>query len=225
MLRAAARPSTPVRAGPGLPRARLAIVLSAADPLVPPPARIAIAAAPGAGKTTLARALAPLLGAPAVELDDLAHGPGWTIRPEFVADVVAFTAGDRWVTEWQYDEARPVIAERADTLVWLDLPARLVMARLIRRTVSRRRRREVLWGGNVEGPLWRVLVEPNHMIRWGYRSMRLVREQVFAAQVGHPALRVVRLRSRADVAAFVERVRTATAGPTTRGTSSRSGSG
>ena len=178
-------------------------MLSAADELEPPPARIAIAGAPGAGKTTLARALSTALDIDAIELDALAHGPNWTIRPEFAADVAAFTATDRWITEWQFDEARPVIAARADTLVWLDLPARVIMSRLVRRIVASRRRHEVLWAGNVEPPLWTVLVEPNHMIRWGYRSIGLVRAQVIAAQNDYPQLRIVRLRSRAEVEAFV----------------------
>ena len=184
-------------------RASLAGVLGATDPLDPPPARIAIAAAPGAGKTTLARRLAPLLGADAVELDALAHGPNWSIRPEFLSDVDTFTRGDRWITEWQFDEARPVIAARADTLIWLDLPTRVIMTRLVRRIVASRRSREVLWAGNTEAPLWKVLVDPNHMIRWGHRSIRLVREQVTAAPREYPHLRVVRLRSQADTDAFV----------------------
>jgi len=178
-------------------------VLSAADTLSPRPARIAIAGAPGAGKTTLAGRLAPLVDAPAVELDELAHGPAWSMRAEFAADVEAFTRGPRWITEWQFDEARPVIAARADTLVWLDLPTPLIMTRLVRRIVSNRVRRVPLWAGNVEQPLWRVLVDPNHMIRWGHRSIGLVRDQVRAAEVDYPALRVVRLRSRRDVDAFV----------------------
>ena len=178
-------------------------MLSAADELDPPPARLAIAAAPGAGKTTLARRLAPLLRAEAIELDEVAHGPNWTIRPEFVADVEAFTRRERWITEWQYDEARPVIAARADTLVWLDLPRRVIMRRLVRRIVADRRSKRVLWAGNVEPPLWTVLVEPNHMIRWGYRSIRLVRQQVAEAERQYPRLRVVRLRSQRDIDAFV----------------------
>jgi adenylate kinase family enzyme len=179
-------------------------VLTAADRLDPPPARIAIAGAPGAGKTTLAGRLAPRIDASAVELDELAHGPRWTIRPEFLADVDAFTSGARWITEWQFDDARPLIASRADTMVWLDLPRWLVMGRLLRRCVVRQRRREVLWGGNREPPLWTVVVDPNHMLRWGWRSIRLVRDQVLAAEREYPSLRIVRLRSRADVERFAD---------------------
>jgi adenylate kinase family enzyme len=183
--------------------ARLSSVLTVADRLDPAPRRIALAGAPGAGKTTLARALAPVIDAVAVELDELAHGPGWSIRPEFIADVRAFTAGERWITEWQFDEARPIIAERADTIVWLDLPRWLVMLRLFRRCVYRRWHREVLWGGNMEPPLWTVFVERNHMLRWGWRSIGFVRDQVHDAVTAYPGLRIVRLRSRSEVAAFL----------------------
>jgi adenylate kinase family enzyme len=183
--------------------ARLSSVLTVADQLDPPPRRVAIAGAPGAGKTTLARALAPVIHAVAVELDELAHGPAWSIRPEFIPDVEAFIAGERWITEWQFDEARPLIAGRADTLVWLDLPRWLVMLRLFRRCVAHRWHREVLWGGNMEPPLWTVFVEPNHMLRWGWRSIRLVRDQVLEAETVYPQLRIVRLRTRAEVAEFL----------------------
>jgi hypothetical protein len=79
----------------------------------------------------------------------------------------------------------------------------VIMTRLVRRIVASRRSRQVLWAGNTEAPLWKVLVDPNHMIRWGHRSIRLVREQVTAAPRKYPHLRVVRLRSQADTDAFV----------------------
>ena len=41
----------------------------------------------GAGKTTLAARLGRLLDVPHVEIDALFHGPGWTPREAFVADV------------------------------------------------------------------------------------------------------------------------------------------
>ena len=46
-------------------------------------------------------------------------------RPQFLDDVHAFIAADSWTTEWQYSTARPVLASRADLLVWLDLPFRI----------------------------------------------------------------------------------------------------
>ena len=61
---------------------------------------------------------------------------------DFGDDVAAVIAHDTWVTEWQYDHARPLLAVRADTLVWLDLPAGIALSRVVRRTLRRRRTRE-----------------------------------------------------------------------------------
>ena len=52
-----------------------------------------MAGASGAGKTTLARRLAGLLEVRHTEIDGLFHGPGWTTRASFHADVA--TLGPR----------------------------------------------------------------------------------------------------------------------------------
>ncbi len=37
-----------------------------------------------------------------MEIDALFHGPAWTPRATFAAEVDAFSAEPEWVTEWQY---------------------------------------------------------------------------------------------------------------------------
>ena len=88
-----------------------------------------MAGAVSAGKSTLARQIGSARGLPYVEMDGLYHGPGWEPRPTFRDDVIALAASDEWVTEWQYTVARPLLAERTDLLVFLDLPRWLVTAR------------------------------------------------------------------------------------------------
>lgn len=44
--------------------------------------RILVLGCPGAGKTTLARAMADTTGLPCVHLDDEYFGPGWTPKPD-----------------------------------------------------------------------------------------------------------------------------------------------
>jgi len=178
--------------------------------------RIAITGPSGCGKTTLAAELAHSLGLRHVEIDALHHGPDWeSCGAELLRErVVAATEGDDWVADSTYHGMLgDLVVERADVLVWLDLPLRVVMSRLLRRTHRRSRDKTVLWNGNVE-PGWRE--------SWGY-LIRPAFERVFENRRSFPAryarFDVRRLRSDADVTAFVQSIQ-ATA--STSGSSSAS---
>ncbi|GAA1981253.1 adenylate kinase [Isoptericola halotolerans] len=162
------------------------------------PRRVLVAGTSGAGKTTLATRLAVALDIPHTEIDALFHGPGWTPRAEFLDDVRTLVVGESWVTEWQYRTARPLLLERAELLVWLDLPLRVRMTQVIRRTVRRRRRRTVLWNGNMEPPLRTFWTDADHIVRWAWRTRRTLDglDDLLAERAPH--LRVVRLRSHAE---------------------------
>lgn len=181
-------------------------MLGAEDPVPGRPRRVLVAGTSGSGKTTLAVRIAAALGVPHVEIDSLYHGPGWTPRSSFEADVHRFGAGPAWVTEWQYRQVRAFLADRADLLVWLDLPRAVVMRQVVRRTLVRRLRRVPLWNGNVEGPLRTVLTDRDHIVRWAWRTHGATAERVAALRLRRPDLVVVRLRSRDEVARW-------TAGP------------
>ena len=174
-------------------------MLRATDRLPARPQRVLIAGTSGAGKTTLAAEVGRLLDLPHVEVDALFHGPGWTPRPSFEDDVRAVAAGPAWVTEWQYAAARPLLLERADLLVWLDLPRARVLRQVTARTVRRRLRRSELWNGNHERPLWTVLTDPDHIVRWAWSSHARTGPRVEQAARQRPELPVVRLRSPAEV--------------------------
>ena len=179
-------------------------MLSADDPLPRRPRRIVVAGVSGSGKTTLAARIGERLGIEHTEIDALFHGPDWTPRPEFVAEVEALAAGECWVTEWQYTSARPILAAHADTLVWLDLPFRITLLRVVRRTIRRRRTREELWNGNVEGPLHHFFTDPEHIVRWAISTRRKYAELVPPLERG--GLTIVRLRSTAEVDRWMSRL-------------------
>ena len=181
-------------------------MFTASDPLPEHPQRILVAGVSGAGKTTLARRLAALLGIGYTELDSLFHGPNWEPRAEFMSDVDRLTQDLTWVSEWQYATVRRMLASRADTLIWLDYPMPLSMARLIRRTVRRRRQREELWNGNYEGPLWGIFTDADHIIRWGWRTRNKLKALVPTLEQKFPGLRVVRLRSPREADAWLGRL-------------------
>ena len=131
------------------------------------PQKILVAGTSGAGKTTLAGRIGRLLEIEHTELDSLFHGPDWIPLDSFETEVRRFSSEPTWVTEWQYGAVRRLLAERADLMLWLDLPRRTVMRQVITRTVRRRLQREVLWNRNMEPPLHTILFDPDHVVRWG----------------------------------------------------------
>ena len=116
--------------------------------------RVLIKGSSGAGKSTLGRELARQLDVPYVELDALYHGPNWTAASagELQARVLSALDDDRgWVTDGNYDsKLDTLLLDRAELIVWLDLPLCTKLGRLARRTARRWLTQEELWNGNRE---------------------------------------------------------------------------
>jgi adenylate kinase family enzyme len=170
--------------------------------------RVSVVGNSGSGKSTLAVALAARLGVPGVELDAIYHQPGWTPLPEadFRARVEVLAAGDAWVIDGNYTAVRDLVWARADTVVWVDLPRSLVMARVVRRTVRRGVLRTELWNGNREpASNWLTLDPERSIIMWSWTQHAKYRAR-YEAATADPAwdhLRFIRLRSPAAVRAFL----------------------
>jgi adenylate kinase family enzyme len=162
----------------------------------------------GSGKTTLARALARGLGSPYVELDAIFHQPGWTELPagEFQARVDQATTSDTWVVDGNYSLVRDIVWDKADAVVWFDLPYATVLARTVRRTLRRVLTREELWNGNKEpySNLWSWKPQRS-IIAWAATQHGKYRRRYLEAE-GDPRwarLRFVRLRSQQETDAFL----------------------
>jgi adenylate kinase family enzyme len=169
--------------------------------------RVSVAGASGSGKSTLASALAARLGLPYVELDALNHGPNWVeATPEELrarVEAALAAAPDGWVCDGNYEgKLGDLVVERADTLVWLDLPLALVLARLVRRTATRIVRRTELWAGNRES--LRSALSRDGILVWAVKAHRKKRRSLPATPERHPHLTFVRLRSPRQVAAFLD---------------------
>lgn len=180
------------------------MLLGAVDALPRRPRRVLVAGTSGAGKTSVAARLERALEVPHVEIDALFHGPGWTPRQSFIGEVEAFSAQPTWVTEWQYSSARALLAERADLLVWLDLPRARVLRQVVARTVRRRLRRQTLWNGNVEPPLWTIFTNPEHIVRWAWTMHASSVQRIATLTAQRPDLTIVRLRSWREVELWLD---------------------
>jgi adenylate kinase family enzyme len=151
----------------------------------------------------LAAELARTLGIRHVEIDALHHGPNWESCGSDVLRerVIAAIEGDDWVTDSTYKTMLgDLVVQRADLLVWLDLPIPLVMWRLLRRTHVRNRDKIELWNGNVE-PGWRKSL--GYLI-WPALKSCLTNRREFPSR--YADVPVQRLRSDRDVRAFVQSI-------------------
>ena len=169
--------------------------------------RVAIVAtASGCGKTTVGRSLAAILDAPFVELDAIHWQAGWR---ELDADdlrrrVAPLVARDAWVIDGSYrGKLGDLVLEAADTVVWLDLPRRVWLPRLVVRTLRRVVLREVLWNGNRES-LWNALVGVDSLFRYALANERPRRHR-YPRELAR--YRVARLRSPVEVEAFLRSAR------------------
>lgn len=174
-------------------------MLAAEDPVPFVPARVLIAGVTGSGKTTLARRIATLWDLRHHEMDALHHGPNWTPRPEFLDDVRAFSATDRWITEWQYTKkgTDAIITPRAELAIWLDYPWPVVRTRLLRRTLSRSILRTRMYNDNVEKPIWKMLATRDpaeNILAWQTKTRNIWAERMPQREAEYPHLTIVRLR-------------------------------
>jgi adenylate kinase family enzyme len=170
--------------------------------------RVYVVGNSGSGKSTLAAALADKLGATYLELDSVFHQPGWKPleREAFRERIEAFTQAPTWVVDGNYSAVRDIVWNRADTVVWLDLPRRRVMRQLLGRTLRRMATGAELWNGNRER--WQNLfrLDPTESILvWAWTKHAAYRERYLAAK-DDPAnthLKFIQLRSRKDAAALL----------------------
>ena len=97
--------------------------------------RVMVIGSPGAGKSTLARAIAERLELPLIHLDAEYWQAGWAeTPPEQWRDRAAeLVAREQWVIDGNYGGSMDLRLARADVVVWLDYPTGVSLARALRR--------------------------------------------------------------------------------------------
>jgi adenylate kinase family enzyme len=157
----------------------------------------------GSGKTTFARALAAKLGVPHVELDALHWRSGWVMAPpeEVQARVEEILEGDDWVIDGNYGGTLgTAVLDRAEQIVWLDLPFRTTFPRVLRRTLRRLRTREQLWETTNTESFRSAFLSRDSILLYSIKAHRHRRRRCNELVQGRLH---VRLRSTADVERYL----------------------
>ncbi len=150
--------------------------------------RVVIVGTTGSGKSTLGRILADHLIVPHIELDGLFwQQPDWQKpdRDVFAERVRQALSSDEWVVDGNYSGVREIVWSRADTLIWLDYPYRIIYPRLFLRTIKRARTHENLWkSGNYESFRTQFLSRDS-LFFWAIKSKRKQRK-VYPDELARP---------------------------------------
>jgi adenylate kinase family enzyme len=133
-----------------------------------PMKKIAIVGSSCSGKTTLSKILEGRLGLRRIELDAINWQSNWQELDytEFKEIVTRETATDNWIVDGNYNSRlNGMVLQRADTIIWLNLPFLTVYKRLFSRFYQRAVIGEELWNGNRE-TLRNALFEKDSLLYW-----------------------------------------------------------
>ena len=160
--------------------------------MVEPARRIVLLGCAGAGKTTLARRLGEVTGAPVICLDSIWQ-PGWGPNEvgQFREILTPTHAADAWISDGNFALATfDIRLPRADLVVWLDRPRLHCAWRAITRTFRRGE-------AHRPGDLLKVM-----RFIWGFD--RINRPRIEAARLEYGAqVPVTHLHGDRDIRAFL----------------------
>lgn len=158
----------------------------------------------GVGKSTLAREMGERLDLPVHHLDALHWEPGWKeAEPDvFAARQKAVAAGDKWIIEGNYRPTYDIRAARADTIVYVELPLRVCLYRVVKRWWKFRGRSRPDLGTGCEERLDYDFLK--FIVTTYHRRKREMQERLLSFQLENPSSEVIQIRSQRETAAFLK---------------------
>lgn len=161
--------------------------------------RVCVLGSSGAGKTTLAAAIAARTGLPHLSLDAFFWQPGWAesdaeIWEQTHRDLIS---RDAWVIDGNYFSTLESRLAAADTAVFFDLPRWRCLARILTRTLR--------WYGRTRPDMGPGCPERFDLefVRYVWNFPRDHRPSIEVALDNAPLLTVIRIRNDRDRAVFL----------------------
>jgi len=172
--------------------------------------KIVVIGTSGAGKTTVARTLARKFCLKDIELDALFWEPNWTeTSPEIFRSRVsqAISESPSWIAHGNYSKVRDLIWSNASVLIWLDFPRSIVLWRVIKRSMLRIFKREILWAGNRES-FRKTFFSRDSIILYTWRRHPMFRqwysELITSSEASH--LKVLKFSHPNELSQFLEQL-------------------
>lgn len=170
--------------------------------------RISIVGPTGSGKTAIAVELSTCSRLPCIHLDGLRYRDDWNAVPddELREQVTDIVASDGWIIEGNYAAVRDLMWENADLVIWLDLAKRVILPRLVRRTLHRIVSRQPEPGAPRES--WRRVFGRQSIVLWALRSHSPLRDEYERSTelYGARGTVVVRLRTPSAVSDWISSI-------------------
>ncbi len=100
--------------------------------------RVVVVGSGGSGKSTFSTELGRIAGLPVIHLDREFWRPGWeeTPKDEWDSRVTELLAGESWIMDGNFGGTREMRMQAADTIIFLDLPLRVCLYRILKRTLK-----------------------------------------------------------------------------------------
>ena len=100
--------------------------------------RVMIIGCGGSGKSTLAQRISDRLGLENISLDQYYWKPGWETHSveEWEKIVTKLAQKERWVMDGNYGGTMSLRIPRADTIIFLNYPRHICLARVVKRTLK-----------------------------------------------------------------------------------------
>jgi adenylate kinase family enzyme len=153
----------------------------------------------GSGKSTFSTELGRVTGIPVIHLDREYWRPGWeeTPKDEWSQRVGELLACERWIIDGNFGGTREMRMQAADTIIFLDLPRRGCMYRILKRTVKYygRSRPDMAKGCNE-----RLDIE---FILWVWNYKHHSRKRLLGELEGLSDQRVIILKNQQQVSEFL----------------------
>lgn len=157
------------------------------------------------GKTTLGKKLAAIKQAKPIDLDDLNWLPGWKncSTEDLLKKIEKEIWGeDRWIISGNYRNTHPLTMPQATCVIWLDFPLRIILWRMVKRTLTRIITKEEVCNGNYE-TIYGAFLDEENLFSYTINTYKDRKKQFLMLGEQYPHLEIIRLQSPKELTQFL----------------------